>query len=57
MIQYVITFFIVQVMFFIIAIFGGVEFGTEAAGALCAASQVVGVIVCYIESQYRRSSL
>lgn len=57
MVQYVITFFIVQMMFLAIGVFGGIEFGTSDAGALCALSQAVGVVACVMEYMCRKRLL
>lgn len=46
---YALTFLIVQLMFLMIGIVGGIEFGTFNAGMLCFLSQAIGVITCIIE--------
>lgn len=53
MIQYLITFSIVQLMFLAVALFGGVEFGTLNAGGMCFLSQVIGVVACIVEYNFR----
>lgn len=45
-----VTFFIVQAMYFVLGLAGGVKWGTFDAGALCLLSQLSGVLGCIIQS-------
>lgn len=45
-----VTFFIVQAMYLVLGLAGGVKWGTFDAGGLCLLSQLSGVLVCLIQS-------